>query len=99
MFSWFGQRLEMFLSCALFKKIMQILILGGLGTDCRQLENVLSDAIAELGIRADIGKVSSIRQMAAYGVSRTPALIIDGKIICEGEIPSKDMIKRALAQE
>ena len=78
---------------------MQILIFGGLGTDCRQLENVLSAAIAELGLKADIGKVSSIRQMAAYGVNRTPALIVDGKIICEGDIPSKETIKKALSSE
>jgi small redox-active disulfide protein 2 len=75
---------------------MQILILGGLGTDCRQLENVLSEAISELGIKADIGKISSIRQMAAYGVSQTPALIINGRIIFEGEIPSIEKIRKLL---
>jgi len=78
---------------------MHILILGGLGTDSRQLENALSEAIAELGIKADIGKVSSLRQMAAYGISRTPALIIDGRVICEGDIPSVESIKKALRRE
>lgn len=75
---------------------MEILVLGGLGTDCRQLENVLSEAIEALGIIASIGKVSSLRQMSAYGVSRTPALIINGKIVCEGEIPGIEKIKKEL---
>jgi small redox-active disulfide protein 2 len=78
---------------------MEILVLGGLGTDCRQLENVLSEAIEELGIVASIGKVSSLRQMSAYGVSRTPALIINGKIVCQGNIPRIDEIKKALSEE
>lgn len=75
---------------------MEILILGGLGTECRQLENALAEALKELGIRASIGKVSNLRQMSAYGVNKTPALIIGGKIVCEGEIPSVGLLKKEL---
>jgi protein-disulfide isomerase len=77
---------------------MDIVIVGGLGTDCRQLENALSDALRELEIKASIGRVSGYRQMSAYGVSRMPALIIDGKKIVEGRIPSVEELKEALSQ-
>ena len=76
---------------------MEILIFGGLGTDARQLENALAQALRELNMSASIGKVSSIRQMAAYGVNQTPALMIEGRIVCEGTIPSVEEIKKALS--
>ena len=75
---------------------MEIIMVGGLGTDSRQLENALSEALRDLKIQASVGKVSSLRQMAAYGVSDTPALIIEGKIICQGDVPSVELIKKAL---
>ena len=77
---------------------MEIIILGGLGTDSRQVENALSAALSELDVQASVGKVSSIRQMAAYGISKTPALIIEGKIICEGDVPSVEQIKKAISE-
>jgi hypothetical protein len=87
-----------FIVFASAKILMEIIMFGGLGTDSRQLENALSVALAELKIQASVGKVSSMRQMAAYGVSLTPALIIEGKIICQGDVPSVELIKKALEE-
>jgi len=78
---------------------MDILIFGGLGTDAKQLENALAEALRQTKTAASIGKVSSMRQMVAYGINKTPALMINKKIICEGDIPSVEMIMKALEKE
>ena len=78
---------------------MDILIFGGLGTDAKQLENALAEALRQTKTAASIGKVSSMRQMVAYGINKTPALMINKKIICEGDIPSVEMIREALEKD
>ncbi len=78
---------------------MDIVIVGGLGTETRQLENSLATAITELGIKASIGVAAGVREMAAYDVHYMPALIINGKLIFEGVVPSIEKIKEILLAE
>ncbi len=77
---------------------MDIVIVGGLGTETRQLENALAAAIAELGLHASIGVAAGVREMAAYDVHRMPALIVNGKKIIEGVVPDIEKIKKMLKE-
>jgi len=75
---------------------MDIVIVGGLGTETRQLENALAQAVKELGLRVSIGVASGIREMAAYDIHRMPGLVIDGKVIYDGTVPSVQELKKVL---
>jgi len=77
---------------------MDIVIVGGLGTETRQLENALAQAVSELGIQVSIGVATGVREMAAYDVHRMPALVIDGKVVYDGTVPGVEELKKVLLE-
>jgi small redox-active disulfide protein 2 len=56
-----------------------IKVLGPGCNNCKTLERVTREAIAELGIAATIEKVEDYAIIGGYGVMSTPALVIDEK--------------------
>lgn len=70
-----------------------------LGTGCAKCKNLLKNvekAVLESGIKAEVVKVDSIKDIMDRGVMMTPALYIDGKSIIVGRAPSVEEIKRML---
>jgi len=78
---------------------MKVQILGTGCPKCRKLEANARKAIDELGIQAEIEKVQDINEISKFGVMMTPALAIDGKVKCSGEIASPEKIKKWLKEE
>ena len=77
---------------------MNIKILGTGCARCKTLEQVTRNAVAEMGITADIEKVEDIEKIMQYGVMRTPALIIDEKIALSGRVPSLTEVKEVITK-
>jgi len=77
---------------------MKIEILGVGCPKCKQLTANIEAALKELGICAEISKVTDIGKITEYGVMMTPALVIDGTVISTGKLLSKDEIKKILAK-
>lgn len=77
---------------------MEIKILGTGCPKCKSLERLTREAVAETGIEADISKVEDIMDIMKYGVVSTPALVIDGKVVLYGRLPSSSEIKTFLTQ-
>ena len=73
---------------------MKVQILGIGCPKCRKLEANAKKAIEELGIDAEVEKVQDIKEITKFGVLMTPALAIDGKVKCSGEIASPKKIKK-----
>ena len=53
-------------------------------------------AVKELGLEATIEKVEDFKDIMAYGVMRTPALVVDEQVKIIGRVPSVEDIKRYL---
>ncbi len=77
---------------------MEIKILGTGCPKCKSLERLTRDVVAETGIVANISKVEDIMDIMNYGVVSTPALVINGKVVLSGRLPSTDEIKKILTQ-
>lgn len=77
---------------------MNIEILGAGCPKCKQLIANTEAAVKELNIQAEIGKVTDIDKITDYGVLMTPALVIDGKVVCSGKLLNKDEIKKILTK-
>lgn len=65
---------------------MKIEILGMGCPSCLKLEKNAADAVKKSGIEAEIIKVSDMNEIMNYGVTRTPALVIDGVVKSSGKI-------------
>jgi small redox-active disulfide protein 2 len=77
---------------------MEIKILGTGCPKCKALEKVTRDVVAENSIEANVTKVEDIMDIMKYGVMTTPALVVDGKVVMKGHVPSKEEVKQLLTQ-
>jgi small redox-active disulfide protein 2 len=75
---------------------MTIKVLGPGCMNCKTLEKRTQEAVASLGVHATVEKVEDIMQIAAYGILRTPGLVIDEKVVSSGRVPTVDAIKELI---
>jgi len=75
---------------------MVIKVLGGGCANCKKLKENTKKAIDELNIEANIEEVTDYEKILSYGVMRTPALVIDEKVVLSGRIVSSEEIKKLL---
>ena len=75
---------------------MVIKILGSGCANCQKLEGLAKKAVDELGIDAEIVKVTDVPEIMAFGVMTTPALVIDEQVKLAGRVPSYDDLKTIL---
>ena len=75
---------------------MNIKILGAGCAKCHKLEEVVRGVVDELQIDATVEEVKDIKKIIEYPVLATPALVIDEKVVCSGQVPKKDEVKRLI---
>jgi small redox-active disulfide protein 2 len=75
---------------------MDIKILGTGCPKCKTLEKMTRETVDQMGVAATVSKVEDIMDIMNYGVMMTPALVIDGKVVIKGRVPSADEIKKAI---
>ena len=76
---------------------MIIKVLGPGCTNCKNLERVTSEAVAELGLDATIEKVEDYPTIAGYGIMSTPALVVDEEVLVYGRVPKVAELRALLA--
>ncbi len=73
---------------------MEIKVLGSGCPKCKNLEKITNEVISENNIQATVEKVDDIIKIMEYGIMRTPGLVIDGKVVFSGMVPSKEEVKK-----
>lgn len=73
---------------------MKIKILGSGCMKCAKVYENVKKAANESKIDAEVEKIEDMDKIISFGVMVTPALVIDGKIKCEGRIPNIDEINK-----
>jgi small redox-active disulfide protein 2 len=82
---------------------MKIKVLGPGCSRCHQLDKTTREVVKELGIDATVEEVRDMRQIMAYDVLATPALVINEHVVSSGKTLTRaevsQMITTALAKE
>lgn len=77
---------------------MEIKVLGTGCPNCKVLEQTTKQAVQELEIDAKIIKVEDMMEIISYNVMRTPALVVDGKVVSSGKKLSLQEVKDLLTK-
>jgi small redox-active disulfide protein 2 len=77
---------------------MEIKVLGAGCSRCKSLEKNTQQALEELNIDATVEKVEDFQKIMEYAVMRTPALVINEKVVLSGQVPKVAEIKDLLTQ-
>ena len=65
---------------------MIIKILGSGCPNCKKLELNAREAVKQLGLGVDFVKVTDFKDIAKYGIMRTPGLVFDEKVVSFGKV-------------
>ena len=76
---------------------MDVKILGSGCTNCKNLEAATRTALEQLGLEAEIEKVTDPGEIASWGVMTTPALVVDDEVVVSGRVPSPAQVAELLA--
>lgn len=75
---------------------MEIKVLGTGCAKCKSLEKITNKAVGELNLDVSVIKVEDIQKIMEYAVMRTPALVINEKVVLSGQIPKISEMKKLI---
>ena len=74
-----------------------IKVLGSGCANCKRLEQIAHKVVTEMGIEAEVIKVTEYPDIMAYNVLATPGLVINEKVVSTGRIPTPAEVTTWLA--
>lgn len=77
---------------------MTIQVLGPGCARCKALMQSVQSAVEQAGLNATIEKVEDIPSIMKYGVMSTPAMVVDGRVVVQGKVPSVADVKKLLGE-
>jgi small redox-active disulfide protein 2 len=75
-----------------------IKVLGTGCAKCRNTVTLIEQVAQELGADVTIAKIEDVRDIVGYGVLSTPGVVVDGKVVHAGGVPSRGSIASWLAE-
>ena len=68
--------------------MLTIKVLGSGCANCKRVEQIAHKVITDMGIEAEVIKVTDYNDIVAYNVLSTPGLVINEKVVSTGRIPT-----------
>ena len=78
--------------------MLDIKVLGPGCANCIKLENLVKEVISESNLSANVEKVTDRDKFMDYGVMLTPGLVVNGKVLSSGKIPTKSTLEHWLKE-
>ena len=75
---------------------MKIIVAGPGCARCQATEKNVVEACAQLNLPAEVSHVFDVREYPKLGVRVTPSVIVDGKIVFSGRLPTVEEMKKIL---
>lgn len=73
--------------------MLEIKVIGSGCPNCKKLEALCNEVVNENNLNAKIEKVTDFNQFGELGIMMTPGLIVNGKILSQGKIPTKSTLE------
>ena len=73
---------------------MDIKVLGPGCAKCHSLEKTVREAVADLKLDIKVEEVKDMKEIMQYSILMTPGLVINGKVVMSGKVPSKAEVER-----
>lgn len=73
---------------------MDIKVLGTGCTNCKNTIALIDQVAQSKGMTVKLEKVEELRDIMSYGVMSTPGVVINGKVVHAGGVPSREKIEK-----
>ncbi len=77
---------------------LKVVVLGPSCSMCNSLEQTVLRVLSELELPASLEHVTDIGEIARYGLTRLPALLVNGKAVALGTVPTAKRIREWLTE-
>ncbi|MDH5298461.1 MAG: thioredoxin family protein [Desulfobulbaceae bacterium] len=77
---------------------MHIMIAGPGCGRCQATEKVVREVVKDLGLVAAVEHVYDVSAYAKLGVMLTPAILVDGKIVFAGRVPTREELQQVIPE-
>jgi small redox-active disulfide protein 2 len=77
--------------------MLTIKVLGPGCANCQKVEVVTKKAVNEMGMEAEMIKITKYAEIMEYPIISTPGLVINEKLVCAGRIPTQAEVTSWLA--
>ncbi|MFZ1909614.1 MAG: thioredoxin family protein [Burkholderiales bacterium] len=73
-----------------------IKVLGSGCANCKSTLKLIEDAAKAKGVDVRLEKIEDVKEIVGYGIMSTPGVVIDGKVVHAGGVPSREKIEQWL---
>ena len=73
---------------------MDIKVLGTGCANCKSTIALIEQVAKAKGVPVTLSKVEELRDIIGYGVMSTPGVVIDGRVVHAGGVPSREKIQQ-----
>jgi small redox-active disulfide protein 2 len=69
--------------------MLTIKVLGSGCENCKKVEAIARKAVTNMGLQAEVVKVTDWAEIKKYPILSTPGLVVNEKLVCAGRIPTE----------